>query len=143
MPSIDPPLDPSSEVPPFPSPNLFSILPEIYLLIARLELLHQNGGAALPTTPGGNTTTALITLQELPAAIQPIKTQILKAKAAVQALPDVERTVEEQEEEIRMLEGRLGGLKKRLGELGALAGTGMKKGEDDVIMEGVEECKDH
>jgi RNA polymerase II transcription mediator complex subunit 9 len=138
MPSIDPPLDTSADIPPFPSPNLFSILPEIYLLIARLEPLQESAGPALPTTPGGNNSTAPIMLQELPAAIQPIKTQILKAKAAVQALPDVERTVEEQEAEIRMLEGRIGGLRKRLGELGALAGDGGRK-EGDVVMEGVED----
>ena len=133
MPS-DMPL-PEADVPPFHSPSLFSILPEIYLLLSRIELLQQNAGATLPTTPGGNSSVSPITIQELPAAIQPIKTQILKAKAAVQALPDVERTVEEQEEEIRMLESRIAGLTKRLGELGKVAGEATK---EDVAMTGVE-----
>lgn len=136
MPSLDLLPDTSADIPPFPSPNLFSILPEIYLLVSRLELLQQNAGATLPTTPGGNSSVSPITQQELPAAIQPIKTQILKAKAAVQSLPDVERTVEEQEVEIKALEAKITGLKKRLALLGSRAGQATK--EEDVAMTGVE-----
>lgn len=126
----------SADIPSFPSPSLFSILPEIYLLISRIELLQQNAGTTLPTTPGGNSSVAPITLQELPAAIQPIKTQILKAKAAVQSLPDVERTVEEQGLEIRALEAKIAALKKRLALLGSRAGKVTKV--EDVAMTGVE-----
>ena len=50
-------------------------------------------------------------------------------------MPDVERTVEEQEEEIRILENRIAGLTKRLGQLGKLAGEATK---EDVAMTGVE-----
>ena len=136
MPSLESLPETSADIPPFPSPSLFSILPEIYLLISRLEPLQQNSGATLPTTPGGNSSISPITLQELPAAIQPIKTQILKAKAAVQALPDIERTVEEQKVEIKALEVRIAGLKGRLAHLGSRAGQGKK---EDVVMTGVEE----
>ena len=137
MPSFDLPSQTSVDTPPFPSPSLFSILPEIYLLISRIELLQQATGTSVPTTPGGNSATTPITLQELPAAIQPVRTQIIKAKVAVQALPDVERTIEQQEDEIRLLEGRVGALKKRLRELGRLAGEAVER--KDVVMTGVEE----
>jgi hypothetical protein len=136
MPSFEPFAMTSADIPPFPPPSLFSILPEIYLLISRIELLQQNAGAALPTTPGGNSSVAPMTLQELPAAIQPIKTQILKAKAAVQSLPDVDRTVEEQEVEIKRLEVKIAGLKKRLALLGSRAAQGSRA--EDVAMTGVE-----
>ena len=135
MPSLESLPDTSADIPPFPAPSLFSILPEIYLLISRLELLQQSTGATLPTTPGGNSSISPITLQELPAAIQPIKTQILKAKAAVQGLPDIERTVEEQNVEIKALEVRIARLKGRLAHLGRLAGRGKK---EDTVMTGVE-----
>jgi hypothetical protein len=135
MPSLESFTDTSADIPPFPPPSLFSVLPEIYLPISRLELLQQNPGATLPTTPGGNSAISPITLQELPAAIQPIKTQILKAKAAVQGLPDIERTVEEQNIEIKALEVRIARLKGRLAHLGTLAGQGKK---EDVVMTGVE-----
>jgi hypothetical protein len=136
MPSLEPLPETSANIPPFPPPSLFSILPEIYLLISRIELLQQNAGAALPTTPGENSSVAPITLQELPAAIQPIKTQILKAKAAVQSLPDVELTVEEQGVEIKALEVKIAGLRRRLALLGSRAGQGIKG--QDVAMTGVE-----
>lgn len=52
----------------------------------------------------------------------PIKLKIQRAKAAVSALSDVERTTEEQQEEIRELEGRIRNLRGVLGELGRRAG---------------------
>lgn len=54
----------------------------------------------------------------------------------VEGVPDVERGLGMQEEEIRVLEGRCQGLRRRLGELGALAERGLgemrggEKGEE-------------
>ena len=59
----------------------------------------------------------------------PIKQKINKAFAAIKSLPDVERSIGEQEEEMRMLEARIGGLKGRLGELGEIAGRRIGNGE--------------
>ena len=56
-----------------------------------------------------------------------MKQKILKAKAAVSALPDLERSIREQEEEIRALEGRVRGLRGRLGELGGIAERGREQ----------------
>jgi len=84
-----------------------------------------------------------ISTKELPTLTHPIKQKIAKARAAVQALPDVERSVAEQEDEIRMLEARVVALKRRLVELGIIAGRGgdgevVKREQGDVIMSGVE-----
>lgn len=59
-----------------------------------------------------------------------MKIKIQKARAAVEGLPDVERTVEEQEDEILELEReveRLKGAVRRLGEAGTAACGGGKE----------------
>ncbi|KAL2441907.1 hypothetical protein ABEF95_016840 [Exophiala dermatitidis] len=155
------------DIPPFPSPSTFSILPDIYLLIARLNILHQKPPSISTSEPaqsqiqtqaqtqsqsqtqpsttsnglGAQTQTQrdsssnqtapphhLLTdtpldLKDLPAQIYPIKQKLVKARAAVTALPDIERTVEEQEQEIQELERTVGLLRKRLGLLAGIATT--------------------
>ncbi|OAL39717.1 hypothetical protein AYO20_01114 [Fonsecaea nubica] len=194
------------DIPPFPSPSTFAFLPDIWLLLVRLDLLnperqhlrplteaqtqaqtngHQQSTAnqtqqplsvslsisssqqgqqasqnppsttpsqqsqALPppplpgagaaatapttttTTTGAAATTLFygappLDLKDLPAQVYPLKQRLAKARAAVTALPDVDRTVAEQEDEIRRLERMIKGLKGRLlrlGEVAAEAGT--------------------
>jgi hypothetical protein len=104
------------EIPPFPSPQTFDIVPEIYALVSRLQL---------PTSTTTDSTTSQpidsLSLKDLPAAAVPIKLKIQKARSAVQSLPDVGRTVEEQEREIKALEKRNESLRKRVQELAGLA----------------------
>src|SRR2546423_9592789 len=105
------------DVPPFPSPQTFDILPEIYALIARLQLPTS-------TPPDSSTSrpTESVSLKDLPAAAVPIKLKIQKARGAVQALPDMGRTVVQQEREIRALEVRNEALKERVRKFARLAG---------------------
>ncbi len=131
--SATPPSHP--DIPPFPAPPTFSLLPEIYILLARLSLLHQpNGHTANTQIPPTILTTPLLETKDLPAQIYPLKQKLAKARAAVAVLPDLERTVEEQEGEIARLEGMVRGLKGRLGVLGGIA-----RSKEDVVMGGVEE----
>ena len=104
------------EIPPFPSPQTFDILPEIYALIARLQLPSSN-----LNDPSAAQSTDSLTPKDLPAAAVPIKLKIQKARSAVQALPDVSRTVEEQEREIKALEGRNESLRLKVEKLAELA----------------------
>ena len=104
------------DVPPFPSPQTFDILPEIYTLVALLQLPSNS-----PTDSSASQPTESLAPKDFPAAAVPIKVKIQKARAAVQALPDVGRTVEEQEREIRALERRNDSLRRRVNELAALA----------------------
>lgn len=62
-----------------------------------------------------------------------MKIRIQKAKAALEELPDIDRTVEEQEREIEELEARIGRLNRvigRIGEFGRRCGDERKPGED-------------
>ena len=107
---------------PFPSPQTFDILPEIYAVVSRLHLPTSTTTDPTPSQPIDS-----LSPKDLPAAIVPIKLKIQKARAAVQALPDVGRTVEEQQREIRALEKRNESLRKRVQELAGLAGQARGK----------------
>ena len=158
MPSATSPSHP--DVPPFPSPSTFSSLPDIYLLIARLNILQQattqtassQAGSSSQTQQQSQTQTSAtqqqqqqqppqhletggpaLEIKDLPSQVYGIKQRIAKAKAAVQVLPDVERSVEEQEREIRELQRTVGLLRGRLGKLAGIAAEG-----GDVVMKGVE-----
>lgn len=79
--------------------------------------------------------------KDLPQAAVPIKLKIQKAKAAVSTLPDVERSIEEQEDEIQELQKRIGRLRGVLGELGRRASEGRREGDmkgEAGLMEGME-----
>ena len=128
------------EIPPFPSPQIFDILPEIYALISRVQLLRQDLDPHSISTPSA--IESPLEIKDLPQAAIPIKLKIQKAKATVQALPDIERTTVEQENEIKMLQQTIKGLRMRMAELGRRAGEGLKLGEQevhDVPMAGVED----
>jgi RNA polymerase II transcription mediator complex subunit 9 len=110
------------EIPPFPSPQTFDILPEIDALVSRLHLPTSTTTDPITSQPINS-----LSLKDLPTTIVPIKLKIQKARAAVQALPDVGRTVEEQQREIRALEKRNESLRKRVQELAELAGQARRE----------------
>jgi hypothetical protein len=126
------------DIPTFPSAAVFTFLPEIFSLLSRVQKSQQarqqaNGVstsplAAAPTTSPALTTTTSneasqpLELKDLPAAIYPLKQKIQKAREAVSVgMVDVDRSIDEQEREIRELEARCTLLKSRLGELGVRA----------------------
>jgi hypothetical protein len=126
------------DIPAFPPASVFTFLPEIFSLLSRLQKSQQarqqaNGVstsplAAAPTTSPALTTTTSneasqpLELKDLPAAIYPLKQKIQKAREAVTVgMVDVDRSIDEQEREIRELEARCTLLRGRLGELGVRA----------------------
>ena len=139
MPSFDPPSGPAThpDIPPFPPPQTFDILPDIYALISRLQPLQ----ASQPTNDSQPAIEPLA-LKDLPAAAVPIKQKIQRARVAVQSLPDVDRKVEQQEAEIKMLKTRIAMLQSRVDHLGDRAAEGLerlKRENEDTVMQGVEE----
>ena len=92
-----------------PSPQLFDILPALHELLARID--H----APAPTsTPAADLNVASfyaplqpLDPKELSNAILPLKTQMRKGLREIEKLPDIERSVQEQEEEIAELEARI------------------------------------
>lgn len=143
----------SATVPPSPTnppiaaalpPSTFDIIPPLHTLLTRLLLpsppntsqttqLHSGiTPAALSPAPANSpsvqnqiiTSTSYLSPKDLSIAASAVKIKIQKARVMVAGLPDVERTTEEQEIEIRELVGevkRLRGVLKELGESGRRA----------------------
>lgn len=78
------------------------------------------GGSATSITLGPNVPPPL-DVKDLPTEASAIKIRIQKARAVVDALPDVDRTVEDQSREIEELEDRITRLRKVIGEFGRRA----------------------
>lgn len=72
--------------------------------------------------PGGGAP-GLLTVKELPAATDNLKHKLQRARAAVKTLPDVQRTIAQQEDEIRALEDRR---RKQVAMLGRLREEGLQ-----------------
>ena len=121
------------DIPPFPPPQTFAFLPDIFELLSRISLLlHQQSAAqkltatspASPpqTSPLNPLNLSPLELKDVPAAIYPLKQKIQKAREAVVAgMVDTSRSIGEQEAEIEALERRCKALSGRLGELGGRA----------------------
>ncbi|ETN45374.1 uncharacterized protein HMPREF1541_09205 [Cyphellophora europaea CBS 101466] len=131
------------DLPPFPDQSTLSLLPDVYLLLSRIALLQQqqsNGAATSPTNGAQATPNPLnltpLDIKELTAAIYPLKQKIQKARETITGMIDVERSVGEQQAEIRSLEAKVHALKDRLALLGDIAREGTK--QEDEVMAGVE-----
>ncbi|EZF34422.1 Mediator of RNA polymerase II transcription subunit 9 [Trichophyton interdigitale] len=105
--------------PPFPPPQTFDILPPLHALLARL-LSNQSSSFATgqpgepglsqstEQTPGGGIASLDgLDPKSLLTGASAVKIRIQKARNAVEEMPDIERTIAEQEEEIAMLEKRI------------------------------------
>ncbi|KAK5092540.1 hypothetical protein LTR70_001880 [Exophiala xenobiotica] len=75
---------------------------------------------------GSSGENASIDVRDLPAHIYKIRQRIAEAKEYVSEIPDVDRSIEDQEAEMRELRVRCAGLRGRLGELGGIARDGNK-----------------
>ena len=112
---------PASDSPPaqFPSPQVFSLLPPIHALLQRLQTSNPPLDSSASLGDGSEPHASQpLRLKDLPSAAAPIKLKITKAKAIVEGLPDIDRTIEEQEVEIRELDERVRKLKGFLGRVG-------------------------
>jgi len=67
------------------------------------------GGQSGATSGGGGAASAggPVALKEFPAATDPIKHKLQRARRLIKELPDMRRTVEEQDEELRELRARM------------------------------------
>ena len=87
-------------------------LPVLYALLSRLQTPTSSGPAGSPpaATPSNHTVldpTAPLRVKDIPIATDGIKHNLQKARKEVKGLPDVERTIVEQEEEIKELEEKI------------------------------------
>lgn len=95
------------------SPDFAEVSTELFSVLSRLRTPSNlpsttTGQTPVPTPsqPSGNTSGEL-SLRDIPAATDPIKHKLQKARAAVKTLPDMHRTVAEQETEMRELEEKI------------------------------------
>jgi hypothetical protein len=123
-----PPAAPAS--PGIPPPSTFDILPDLHKLLKRLLETPTQPPAATPT-PAQLSADGPLEIQHVATAANDVRLKIQKARRAVMALPDVDRTCEDQEEEIEYLEARIARLKASLGELGRPA-AGPEDGDESM-----------
>lgn len=138
-----------------PPASLFTFLPDLYVLISRLSELRNpppevniNGQAdnltqilSRESNASGSgslrqvsSSEGTIETRDLPGHVFGLKRRIAEARRVVEGLEDGGKSVEEQEDEMRMLRGRIDGFRKRLGELSGICADEAK----DVVMQGVE-----
>ncbi|KAH1435318.1 hypothetical protein KXX32_008833 [Aspergillus fumigatus] len=131
---------------PFPPPQTFDIIPPLHGLLLRLLSTQTAGeggprtageaGGQAPSEPSGpgqgvqqqtsatGSGLAPLTAKDLPTEASSIKIRIQKAHAAVESLPDIGRSVAEQENEIEELENRIARLNAVLADFGKRADSG-------------------
>lgn len=80
------------------------------------------GGAEISGLGSG--TSPALDIKDLPTEVSSIKIRIQKAQAVVENLPDVDRSVADQEEEIQELEDRIAKLKSVISDFGQMASSG-------------------
>ncbi|POR36141.1 Uncharacterized protein TPAR_03662 [Tolypocladium paradoxum] len=94
------------------SPDDLDTLSELSIVLAKVRAGIQSsaGIAGTGTTPGGvvpNTHGQQLSLKDVPGATDGLKHKLQHARAQVRALPDMDRSVAEQEREMRELEARI------------------------------------
>jgi hypothetical protein len=103
MPSVLPTHSPDSPLASL-DPSLFDIIPNLHDLVSRLTHSSTSTTSQTPLHDAQK----LLTPKEFTQEVAKLKEKLKKAAAAVGGLPDIDRTVEEQEHEIRELEGSIG-----------------------------------
>ncbi|KAM0717737.1 hypothetical protein Q7P37_007589 [Cladosporium fusiforme] len=114
--------------PGLPPPQTFDILPPLHEILARID--HAPNDPIQAATGDGDVVSYAelqpLEPKDLPNEVLAVKTKIRKALRELEKLPDMDRSVEEQEEEIRMLEEKAAKQKEVLKKLGDLAGQKMR-----------------
>lgn len=130
--SATPALPPQPTTPGLPPPSTFDILPELHEILSRLISTSAQPPAPTPT-PGQPPADGPLEIQQVAAAATKVKLKLQAARKAVMALPDIDRTCEDQQEEIEYLETRIAKLKASLHQLGQSV---QEEGDGDQSMTG-------
>ncbi|CAO2656114.1 Nn.00g049170.m01.CDS01 [Neocucurbitaria sp. VM-36] len=125
---------PAPTTPGLPPPSTFDVLPDLHKLLKRLLETSAQPPAATPSSAQPPADGPL-DIQHVASAANDIRLKIQKARRAVLALPDIDRTCEDQEDEIEDLEARIARLKASLRELGRPS-TEPEEGDGDQSMTG-------
>lgn len=116
--SATPALVPQPSASPLPPPATFDFLPDLHMLLSRLLAVSAQGPAPTSTPGQPVDDEGPLELKNLPGEAQKLRNKIQRAQRAVMALPDIDRTIEDQEDEIQYLEARITELRSALQRLG-------------------------
>ena len=90
------------------SPESIDTLPVLSAILSRLQTLSPTTGTPAEASPSHHTGgTALLSIKDIPAATDDLKHRLQKARAQVKELPDIDRTLADQEEEISELQEKI------------------------------------
>ncbi|KAF2838550.1 hypothetical protein M501DRAFT_1016643 [Patellaria atrata CBS 101060] len=121
-----------------PDPSTFDFLPPLHQLLSRLlsspSLNSSGAGASGDALLQPYPNEQPLEIQNLQTAAGALKVKIQKARQAIKALPSIDRTVEDQEEEIAYLTERIEYLKGVLNRLGQH--TSGPQDDGDTTMQG-------
>ncbi len=134
MPSAIPSAPPPSSTSTLPPPSTFDILPPLHGILSRLLLPPPQlpAGVAPATSPAADSSTAssdYLAPKYLGTATSEVKNKIQKARVAVQGMPDMERTVREQDVEIEELVSEVERLRSVITGLAEAAKAACKEAE--------------
>ncbi|KAH7155130.1 RNA polymerase II transcription mediator complex subunit 9-domain-containing protein [Dactylonectria estremocensis] len=96
-------------LPPSFSPDTLDALAELSLVLAKVRAsIQSSSGITTEPAPGGDGPGGpTLSFKEVPGATDGLKHKLQRARAQVRALPDMNRTVDEQRDEIKDLEARI------------------------------------
>jgi len=111
-----------------PPPQTFDILPPLHEILARIDHAPTDPMQATAADADFVSYADLQPLEprDLPHEVLPIKTKIRKAVRELEKLPDMDRDVEQQEAEIKMLEEKAVKQREVLQRLGDVAKSKMR-----------------
>jgi len=104
-----------------PPPQTFDILPPLHELLARIDHSSADPLTAVTQDTVGYTDSRSLEPKEFPNEVQAVKGKVRKALRELEKLPDMERSVDEQEEEMRELQMRIERQKQVLSRLSDVA----------------------
>lgn len=134
---------PALELPAGLSPDQLDITTELSSLLSRLRTpvnlpgtssstTGQTPAAPTPSQPSQSQSAGDISLRDFPASTDHLRLKLQGAKAAVLALPDMDKSIAEQEKEIQELEDKI---RKQREQLAALKEKGNKFASSDRMEE--------
>ncbi|PVH97726.1 hypothetical protein DM02DRAFT_74541 [Periconia macrospinosa] len=120
--SATPALPPQPSTPDLPPPSTFDVLPDLHKILSRLlqtppQAPPSAGGAATAPTPTPAADGPL-EIEQVASATAEVKLKLQRAQKAILSLPGIERTCEDQQDEIAYLETRIETLRAALTRLG-------------------------
>ncbi|KAK6509257.1 hypothetical protein TWF481_004015 [Arthrobotrys musiformis] len=120
--------------PTFPPPETFDFIPQTYDLLVRLLPQNSSSSSATTTTttsPHAQTNLAPIEPKDVDAEASRIRLKIGKARSILNDLPDITRSIQQQQEEVKALEEKIRKQREVLGRIRELKAVKVAKEQQE------------